>query len=238
MNKNDIYISEIFKAIQGEGPLTGYPTIFVRTFGCTLDCEWCDSRYAIEKQDDTSKIVPIEEVVNTIISMGINDVTFTGGEPLMYKEQIINIIDLLLLRDESFKFHFETNGTIKGDGFEKYDCVDFVVSPKLQFLDLNIDSIKDTTDKYLGMLNYWAQIGTLDWNVTFKFVYETPETVNKVKKLTDICLGMNRNKIYLMPEGKEFNQAKYIECAEMCMKHGYILGSRLHTIIWGSKRGV
>lgn len=37
-----IPISEIFgPTIQGEGPRTGYPTIFVRVYGCNLECPWC-----------------------------------------------------------------------------------------------------------------------------------------------------------------------------------------------------
>lgn len=33
-----IRISEVFLSIEGEGPYTGYPTIFVRTFGCNFTC--------------------------------------------------------------------------------------------------------------------------------------------------------------------------------------------------------
>lgn len=33
-----VRISEIFYSIEGEGPLTGVPTVFVRTFGCNFTC--------------------------------------------------------------------------------------------------------------------------------------------------------------------------------------------------------
>src|SRR4030095_14563552 len=39
-------ISEIFYSIQGEGELTGIPSVFVRTSGCNLRCNWCDTMYA------------------------------------------------------------------------------------------------------------------------------------------------------------------------------------------------
>lgn len=38
-----INLSEIFYSIQGEGPNTGKPSIFIRLAGCNLCCVWCDS---------------------------------------------------------------------------------------------------------------------------------------------------------------------------------------------------
>ncbi len=32
-------VSEVFYSIEGEGPLTGYPTVFIRSFGCNFTCQ-------------------------------------------------------------------------------------------------------------------------------------------------------------------------------------------------------
>src|SRR6202046_1496627 len=45
---SEIRISEIFgPTVQGEGPLIGRPTVFVRTAGCDYRCAWCDTLYAV-----------------------------------------------------------------------------------------------------------------------------------------------------------------------------------------------
>jgi len=227
MNKNEIYISEIFKAIQGEGPLIGQPTIFVRVFGCNLKCSFCDSLYAVNKIDDTPQILPLESVVNTIIKLGLKDVTFTGGEPMLYQDKILHIIDLLRLSDDKYTFHFETNGTIIPKG--NFDDSTFIISPKLQFID----------DKYIKSLKNWCYEQTVSYKVALKFVYEDFSTVDKIRKLLeDVEVDDTLIPIYLMPEGKTFDQQKYQECADVCIKNGWYLGARLHTIIWGAKRGV
>ena len=46
-----IKINEIFFSLQGEGLQVGVPTIFIRLFGCSLRCSWCDSMYSVEGDD-------------------------------------------------------------------------------------------------------------------------------------------------------------------------------------------
>jgi 7-carboxy-7-deazaguanine synthase len=90
-----MFISEIFKSIQGEGTRAGLPCIFVRLTGCNLRCTWCDTAYAFHGGKKTS----VEEVLEQVDSLAgraasgsgdesaaIQLVELTGGEPLLQEE--------------------------------------------------------------------------------------------------------------------------------------------------------
>jgi 7-carboxy-7-deazaguanine synthase len=54
-----MFITEIFKSIQGEGTRAGLPCVFVRLTGCNLRCTWCDTAYAFHG----GKKMSVEEVL-------------------------------------------------------------------------------------------------------------------------------------------------------------------------------
>ena len=39
-------VNEIFYSIQGEGRHTGMPAVFLRLSGCSMNCSFCDTKYA------------------------------------------------------------------------------------------------------------------------------------------------------------------------------------------------
>jgi len=84
----DILISEIFgPTVQGEGPLVGRPTVFVRTGGCDYRCAWCDTLYAVlpEHRDEWKLMTPAE-VASSVDQLTSNNpvlVTLSGGNPAL-----------------------------------------------------------------------------------------------------------------------------------------------------------
>jgi 7-carboxy-7-deazaguanine synthase len=91
-----MFITEIFKSIQGEGSRAGLPCIFVRLTGCNLRCTWCDTTYAFHGGQKMS----VEEVVERVEALrgsavGGPLVELTGGEPLLQPD-IYPLADRLL----------------------------------------------------------------------------------------------------------------------------------------------
>ena len=86
-----MFITEIFKSIQGEGTRAGLPCIFVRLTGCNLRCAWCDTAYAFHG----GQKMGVEEVLERVEALGQTSngsrsnvplVELTGGEPLLQAE--------------------------------------------------------------------------------------------------------------------------------------------------------
>ncbi|MFN7290258.1 MAG: 7-carboxy-7-deazaguanine synthase QueE, partial [Pirellula sp.] len=79
-----IRVSEIFHSVQGEGKLTGTPSVFVRTSGCNLRCWFCDTRYASwEPEGDQWSV---QQIIDQVSKYPSKHVVLTGGEPMIFSE--------------------------------------------------------------------------------------------------------------------------------------------------------
>ena len=102
-----LYYTEIFASIQGEARNVGVPTTFVRLFGCPVGCTYCDT---IQDPKERRKI-SIENVVTKVQRIkGIKNVCITGGEPLIYEEDLLPLVWELLYLD--YDVEIETSGCI------------------------------------------------------------------------------------------------------------------------------
>lgn len=89
-----MFITEIFKSIQGEGTRAGLPCIFVRLTGCNLRCTWCDTAYAFhggKKMSLDEILTSVDELSGhatgtTAPNANVPLVELTGGEPLLQEE--------------------------------------------------------------------------------------------------------------------------------------------------------
>jgi 7-carboxy-7-deazaguanine synthase len=113
-----MFITEIFKSIQGEGTRAGLPCIFVRLTGCNLRCTWCDTAYAFHggaKMSVAEVAARVDQLAgrteapsgagNSVV--GVPLVELTGGEPLL-QEEIYPLAQQLLA--SGYTVMIETSG--------------------------------------------------------------------------------------------------------------------------------
>ena len=113
-------VQEIFPTVQGEGPHTGEPSVFVRLGGCNLACDFCDTEF------ESFSEIAIEEILDHVEDFaedGRKLVVITGGEPL--RQNISPFCEMLL--EEGFTPQIETNGTLWR---ELPEGVEVICSPK------------------------------------------------------------------------------------------------------------
>lgn len=229
-------ISEIFYSVQGEGELTGVPSVFVRTSGCNLRCSWCDTPYASwEPEGDAHTIDGIIARVKTYPVA--KHVVITGGEPMVAKDVRILASELKAL---GYHITIETAATIAPEGIA---CDLVSMSPKL--LNSAPDAVKhgawrkkhEATRWQPNVIRSWLDNG---YNYQFKFVISQPSDVDEMQQMIK---SLERNvpsvKILLMPEGitQEAVKAKGLWLSEQCKKFGYRYANRLHLELYGNKRG-
>lgn len=101
-----MYITEIYKSIQGESTYAGLPCVFVRLTGCNLRCDWCDSEYTFTG----GHRMALEEVLDRVeqLSPGGGLVEITGGEPMLQEREVVPLMQTLL--DTGFTVLLETSG--------------------------------------------------------------------------------------------------------------------------------
>lgn len=81
-NSRSLAIEAIFYTIQGEGPYSGRPALFIRLAGCNLACTFCDTQF--ETMANTPQV--LDEIIDNIKACFTKKqrrlVVLTGGEPM------------------------------------------------------------------------------------------------------------------------------------------------------------
>ena len=228
-------ISELFFSIQGEGELTGVPSVFVRTSGCNLRCRWCDTKYASWKPEGEN--VTINDLLDKVCSYPARHVVISGGEPMIAK----GIKDFTRLLKESGKhITIETAGTIAPNGIQ---CDLASLSPKLSDStpkegDISKEWIDRHESKRLdyGILSEWVN----SYNFQLKFVVSKEEEIKEIQNVISRIEGkILPEKVLLMPEGIDPDtlRSRYDLLIDLCKENGYRLCHRLHIDLFGNTPG-
>jgi len=219
----DIFISEIFHSVQGEGVFQGIPMVFVRFQGCSLGCEWCDTKYTWPKGKTSRKVEHIVEQVSGMIPSS-EWVCITGGEPLEQPEAFAKLVYSLTPR---FKVEVETSGLVK-----------LPLDPLFSRVNSWIVDLKPISAK-VKLSQVYTDFERLRKQDQLKLVVKDPDDLQHASSV----LYTFPTKAIVLVSPVFDNRGKLDigfanTCVEFCKQNNYRLSVQIHKFLWGMKRGV
>jgi organic radical activating enzyme len=225
-----LWIAETFAGtIQGEGPSVGTPAMFIRTSGCNLKCQWCDTPYTWDRArfdlsaERSRRGVP--ELAAWAKTRPEPLAVLTGGEPLMQQRALIPLARALVGLGK--RVEIETNGTYAPAAEMTCLGVHFNVSPKL-------DNAGMPASRAIRPDALAAFAATQ--NRVFKFVVGDPSDLDQVDALV---AGYGLTEVWVMPEGTTPHAVidEMRTLVPAVAERGYRISPRLHVVLWGDERG-
>ncbi len=214
-------VIEKFLSINGEGLRSGELAVFIRFQGCNLRCPYCDTKYSYI--NPKYQELEVEEIIDYIKSTNVNNVTLTGGEPLIHKD-----VDKLIneLSNLGYRVELETNGSVDISKYVGLNGVSFTLDYKGPS-SLMEDKMNLENYKYLGK------------NDVVKFVCGSDLDLLKAK---EIILKYHLNEYtnpFISPMFGEIELEKIVDFMKDNNLNGVRLQLQIHKIIWDKdKRGV
>ncbi len=249
-----IYLVEDFFSIQGEGRRLGTPSIFLRFGGCNMRCPGfqtkvitpsgeevvgCDTAYAVFKEFKShwKKIQKADELMEIVNSYKLNykaDIVLTGGEPLIYADNVILTQFLEHVIHEGHEVTFETNGSLAVDfkTYPVYRYCRFALSVKLACSgEAEADRINKAALE--GMIRYGK-------DSFYKFTLPSENLNSVAQEIKAIHDEIAKVDTYCMPmsDSKKHLESRCENVIEFCKQEGYIYSDRLHIRIWDEIQGV
>ncbi len=228
-----VRISELFYSIQGEGKLTGMPSVFIRASGCNLRCSWCDTPYA--SWNPEGETVPVPVILGRVGEYPGRHVVVTGGEPMVMPD----VVELCTaLKSAGYHITIETAATVY-----EAAAVDLAsLSPKLSnSTPHDRDGGRFAVAHERQRLNVPVIQRFIDSAADFqlKFVVAAETDLIEIEALLRQLNGWSADDVLLMPEG--IDAATLSErsgwISEVCKRTGYRFCPRLHVMLYGNRRG-
>ncbi len=246
--KDKLFVTSVFHTLQGEGPYTGRPAVFIRLAKCNLACSFCDTFF---DDGDWLSVDEIDARIELVLDGADRrriGIVITGGEPML--QQNVVVLCEALLGKHAF-VQIETNGTV----YQVFpDAVTLVVSPKcalkngvvLNYLKPNskilarADCLKFVMEDKVGS----PYNAVPDWAFEFaKDIYISPMNIyndvpKDAKMLRSEAGASSIQKRSTLDEVVSFwepgllnmsqNQKNHEYAAKYCLEHNFILSLQTH----------
>ncbi|MEB2837146.1 MAG: 7-carboxy-7-deazaguanine synthase QueE [Desulfurococcales archaeon] len=221
-SSSTLRVVEVFTSIQGEGPLAGSYSLFVRLAGCNLRCPFCDTKYSWDPR--AGRDVEVSGILGLASRLEPALVVATGGEPLLQRiplERLAAGLEAL-----GIPLQVETNGTLEAPGpgsplWRAYH----VVSPK------------DVPVRVPGARTHpsWIEAARRTGRVWFKFLAQTVEHVAEIAAYAR-ARGIPRRLVYVMPLTSDSMSTRDLlevhkAIARAALEHGLNFSPRLHLLL-------
>ena len=226
-------VAETFgPTLQGEGPSTGEPAVFIRLSRCNLNCVWCDEPHTW----DTTRFRLAEhtvrrsttELTDWVSLQAPELVVITGGEPLLQQSKLVELVVQLVVAGR--RVEIETNGTIVPHPMLcGIDALQFNVSPKLA--GSGVPRRRRIVPAALTVFRAKRAV--------FKFVITAEHRDADLAEADALVKQFGMRRVWLMPEGtsRAVVRAGLGDLADEAIHRGWALSSRLHVELWEHERG-
>lgn len=225
-------IAEIYKSMQGEGFLTGTPSVFVRASGCNLRCWFCDTPFASWRPEGIDYAV--DEIVAEVEEWECRHVVLTGGEPMLFAE-LIPLCESLHERGRHITI--ETAGTL----FLPVKCDLMSISPKFASSGPSAEKHSHWARRHQRQRFQPEVIRELlaNYNYQLKFVIDVPADIGELTELLAQFPDVRRESVLLMPQGTTQDElterSAWLE--PLCHQHGWTFCPRKQIEWFGPIRG-
>ena len=246
-------IAELYYCVQSEGSRAGYPTVAVRTTGCTHRCwfgegGWCDSWYTSihpEKGGFT---------FNDIIKMyddrpDITEMMLTGGSPTMHPALVNELSHFANERGITITIETEGSHFLATDYPLGLISLSHKFSNSVPKLGVLTPKGVETDQRMIDIhnrlrLNKEAIKQMMEYHTNYHFKpvcnpTEMPEVWAEIEAFR-VEMGIPKNKTWIMPPGDNREELirVYPMVFDFCTENGYNFTGREHIIAYDTKRGV
>lgn len=228
-------VQEIFYTLQGEGPFSGRPAVFIRLAGCHLACTFCDTEFETGMSNvmhiadiGTEAVRKVASSASVATQLERMLVVLTGGEPL--RQNVAPLINTLLTFGVEH-VQIETAGNLWVEDLGpliQEGGVSLVCSPKTPHVHPKVK-------QYCRNWKYVVKSGHLDerglpfgstQSITLGHLASPWKITAEVRRPRDI--------VWLSPMDEHDpakNAANTKEAVDACLEHGYRLSLQTHKLV-------
>lgn len=217
-------VAETFVSINGEGKKAGRLAMFIRLKGCNLNCSYCDTRWANEK-NAAYELMTSAQIADRVRKAGVELVTLTGGEPLL-DDNVGELIGSLLMIPH-VEVEIETNGSMPIRFFKQRDA-------RLSMtMDYKLPSSNMEEEMCLENMEYLKP-----WDVV-KFVIGSREDLERAKEIIERFSLCEKAIVYFSPVFGKIEPEEIVEYMKEERLNKVRFQIQIHKVVWDpNKTGV